>query len=424
MSTENPKPNFAQTASIKGQQSPDKSETRNNRVGKDEMNLVEHPFALLKRSKEKIFELEWEKQHPRTGKTIQSSWRVTGDPELGLPGPTEERLYLVLMELSREQDWPRKINFSRHDVLQQLGLTQTQANYEALHDSFLRLTSVTVDARRSFWKADKQDFASSLQFHILDEVEIIDEPAGRRAKQIPLALSSFSWSRVLHQSFIAGNVRSLHIEFALSLDLPLSARLFRYLDKHRTGDTEAPRHKYEIELHKLCGIHLGMTRAKYPSKLKERLLPALQELRRRQFLLDWAFEPMKSQPGCEKAVFYFANAPVEAPDVPVLPLSASSGGQSAKPGFGSDSGPILSILQSIELGEEESARLDAACDRVFETLGADAKQAIERNAFDALPPYLQNNVRAEGAKLDLIRNRRELVWSRHKAAVREQFDGR
>ena len=77
---------------------------------------------------------------------------------------------------------------------------------------------------------------------------------------------------MLYQSLIAGNLRSFPLEFALALDLPLSARLFRYLDKHRTGDTQNVRNKYEIELHRLCEIHLGMTKAKYASKLKERLV--------------------------------------------------------------------------------------------------------------------------------------------------------
>ena len=77
----------------------------------------------------------------------------------------------------------------------------------------------------------------------------------------------------MQESFAAGNIRSLPIEFALSLELPLAARLFRYLDKHRTGETGTLRHSFEIELHRLCEIHLGMKSAKYPSKLKERLLP-------------------------------------------------------------------------------------------------------------------------------------------------------
>lgn len=73
------------------------------RLGKDEMNLIEHPFGLLKRGDEAELYLEWEKVHPRSGKKFKASWRVMTNEKLGLPGPPEERLYLVLMELSRGQ---------------------------------------------------------------------------------------------------------------------------------------------------------------------------------------------------------------------------------------------------------------------------------------------------------------------------------
>lgn len=390
-----------------------------NRLGKDEMNLVEHPFALLKRTSDSVLELAWEKKHPRTGKILKASWRVTGDPEMGLPGPAEERLYLVLMELSREQNWPRRVIFSRGDLLKRLGINDAKSNYKALHASFLRLKTVTIDAKRSFWKKDIGDFAASLQFDILDEVELIDEPGGRRAGQIPLALSSFTWSRILHESFVAGNVRSLHIEFALSLDLPLAARLFRYLDKHRTGDMENLRYKYEIELHRLCEIHLGMKPTRYASKLKERLLPALNELKARHFLAGWAFEPMKSAPGCEKAVFYFANGVVVTQKAPVLPPVVVPPCEGAKADFA----PLMGVLLPIEMGDNEMVALDAACDRVHDSLDEEEKMAVHARALSTMPEFWKNTQSEPGAQRTLLKNRRADVWARHKAAVYAEMAG-
>jgi len=285
----------------------DKIEKRNSlRLGKDEMNLVEHPFAFLKRPKpgDEIF-LAWEKKHPRTNKIMAASWRVSGDAKLGLPGPVEERLYLVLMELSREQGWPQSVQFSRGDILRRLGLTITKANYASLRQGFERLVGVRINAENSFWNARSSDFSQNVMFALLDEVRINSEMPGARSGQIPLALSSFKWSDVMHEQHLAGNVRSIHIAFALSLDLPLATRLFRYLDKHRFNGEEQ-RAKFEIELHRLCEIHLGMAKVKYVSKLKERLAPAHTELRNRGFLAGVEYEPMKSSPGEEKVVYYFA----------------------------------------------------------------------------------------------------------------------
>ncbi len=380
------------------------------RLGKDEMNLVEHPFALLKRGgSEEPIHLVWDKIHPRTGKTIHAVWRVFTDPSIGLPGPVEERLYLVMMELSREQGWPETVMFSRADILDRLGVTKNASRYAMVREAFLRLKTVTIEARHSFWHAETQDFASSVMFNMVDEVFLVDEEPGRREGQQPLALSSFRWSAILHRSLIAGNIRSLSIEFALSLELPLSARLFRYLDKHRTGDKDANRNKFEIELHRLCEIHLGMARARYASKLKERLLPALEELKVRGFLAGWNYEPMKSAPGEEKAVFFFSNGPLDpsadavTASEAVLTAPSAQNGEAVVPlGFSA-----VDLIVAWDIEDEETR--EAACDAVFEDLTGAEKAVIEEWALAQIPSFLRNNRSTEGARSTIRRYVRSRV---------------
>ena len=406
------------------------------------MNLVEHPFALLKRGdNDSLIFLEWDKTHPRTGKTIRAKWRVSGDPELGLPGPVEERLYLVWMELSREEGFPRKVMFSRYDVLKRLGLTRTAPNYAMLRDAFLRLKTVTIEAKNSFWLARVNDFAASKMFSLIDEVEFVDEEPGQRKGQIPLALSSFVWSDTMFLSLVAGNIRSLNIDFALSLDLPLSARLFRYLDKHRTGGAMNIG-RYEIELHRLCEIHLGMAPAKYPSKLKERLLPALEELKRRGFLTGWGYEEMKSAPGDTKMVFEFSGivpaiargegdaktlaAPAEIPLQSAISGASPGGEPSVSPGATDPPGAQLmtNLTRGIEWAHEqwrdcddEFSRLDLACDAVFEALREEVRAKINARAVAVLPSYLRSHQNTPGARTMLEKERRAIVWSECKDAV-------
>src|SRR4028119_1803453 len=101
------------------------------RTGKDEMNLVEHPFAVLSWGNRRGSEISitWEQKHPRTGRVVHSAWNVTGHPSLGLPGPTDERLYLVLMELTRECGMQQVVSFSRGNLLDRMGLSHSQNNY-------------------------------------------------------------------------------------------------------------------------------------------------------------------------------------------------------------------------------------------------------------------------------------------------------
>jgi len=355
-----------------------------------------------------VIHLEWEEVHPRTGKMVQAEWRVSGDPILGLPGPLEERLYLVLMELSREQGFPQRVIFSRGDILRRLSIADIAQNYATLHDAFLRLKTVTIDAKRSFWNAAAQDFSAHRMSNILDDVEVVDEGAGRRKGQVSLALSSFSWSEVIYSSIVAGNIRSLSIDFALSLDLPLSARLFRYLDKHRTSDRNRNRDRFEIELHRLCEIHLGMTHARYASKLKEQLAPAIQELIQRTFLAGVDYEPMKSQEGAEKVVFYFTGGVLKADEEVVL-CRASRFGPPHSPqtmeGNESVIGQTPTGFSPIDLilawdMEDEEAR-GAACDAVFDALDTLACESIEKTLWDAMPPFLQSNRSLPGARSTL-----------------------
>jgi len=428
-----PKSNVSQTDDTPNQNA-SAQPTPNNavvpfRLGKDEMNLVEHPFALLRRgATDSVIHLEWDKIHPRTGKTVHAEWRVSGDPILGLPGPVEERLYLVLMELSREQGFPQRVIFSRGDILRRLSIADTAQNYATLHDAFLRLKTVTIDAKRSFWNVAAQDFSAHRMFNILDDVEVVDEAAGRRKGQVSLALSSFLWSEVMYSSIVAGNIRSLSIDFALSLELPLSARLFRYLDKHRTGDKDQNRNKFEIELHRLCEIHLGMTRARYASKLKERLAPAFQELKERGFLAEVRYEPMKSQAGAEKVVFYFTNGLLNAEDDVEVAATDSLRIQHHTPhATQSESEEItvapaptgfspIDLILSWDM-EDEEAR-GAACDAVFEELDTATREKIENGLWEVMPPFLQNNRSLPGARSTLARHRRARVLGDYADRVR------
>jgi len=327
-----------------------------------------------------------------------------------------------MMELSREQGFPEQVMFSSGDVLRRLGIADAAKNYAMLHDAFLRLTSVTIDAKNSFWLAQADDFAASVMFGLVDEVKTTEEGGGRRKGQIPLALSSFRWSQTMYSSIVAGNIRSLSIDFALSLDLPLSARLFRYLDKHRTGEKDCNRNKFEIELFRLCEIHLGMTRARYASKLKERLAPAFQELKDREFLADVQFEPMKSQESAEKVVFYFTNGLLNADGEVEMPATISPRTphtiQSeeilvapAPTGFS----PIDLIL-SWDM-EDEEAR-NAACDAVFEELDDATRENIEKGLWEAMPPFLQNNRSLPGARSTMARHRRARVLGEYGNRVR------
>ena len=282
------------------------------RLGKDEMNLIEHPFALLWKQEDpfSIIHAGWTTQHPATGKEVEASWTVTGHPAHGLPFASDERLYLVLMELTREAGFESaQVHFSRYDVLQRLGWVPNVRSYAQLQKGLQRLSTASIHAFNSFYNPRSKNFVNGT-FHLLEEFWVDEQPPGRKGANRPLPLSWFRWSRTMFESFQSGYLRSLDLDFALALSGDIALRLYRYLDKKAYGD----RATFEIELGKLCVGHLGMKPTPYPSKLKERLKGAHDELLERGFLAGIEFAPMKSDPKEQKVRYTFGTQGIRSPE--------------------------------------------------------------------------------------------------------------
>ncbi len=277
------------------------------RAGKDELNLIEHPFASMwdKEAPGAVIYHEWETRHPVTGKTVKASWRVAGDPDMGLPKPSDERVYLVLLELTRESRFQNQIvHFTRYDLIKRLGWSDKLQSYQMLNDAFKRLQSVKIQAENAFWEPRAKSFRN-VGFSIIDNFDILNEKPGRKSKkslQTELPMSYFRWNDVMFSSFQAGYMRTLDLNLALSLKGDIALRLYRYLDKK---SYDGRRH-FEIELETLCERHLGMRAARYPSKHKERLKGAHDELIERGILLSVGYEPMKTKKA-EKVCYVFPS---------------------------------------------------------------------------------------------------------------------
>ena len=291
--------------------------------GRDEMNLAGNPFALLQaasRAGQSLIQYEYDRQLPN-GKIVKASWEVNGHTELGLPGPNEELLYLVLLQLTREiarhGEWPRLVPFSRFDVLKRMGWSHDARTYRTLEDCFKRLASVTISARHSFWNARAKATYEAVSFGLLEAFGIVAEPPGRKG-QNTLPLSWFRWSETLHESFLAGNVRSLALDFMLSLDIPTARRLFRFLDMMRNAH-KPPRREFEIGVMKLRD-RLGMAPYAYPSKIREKLVSGIEELISRGYLSSVDYR--KGNDG-EIAIFKFGDVALRI-DAPPTDTPATS----------------------------------------------------------------------------------------------------
>jgi aryl carrier-like protein len=196
----------------------------------------------------------------------------------------------------------QEVCFTRYDILQRLGWAANQSHYAILQTAFERLKGVVITSQNAFWDAEAQSFVN-VGFNLIDNYRIVAEKAGRKSQQArELPLSYFRWNDVIFKSLRSGYIRSLDLGFALSLSLPLSLRLYRYLDK-KTHDGKT---SFEIELHRLCELHLGMKPSPHNSTLKVRLKDAHQELIDRGFLTGVSYHPMRSKKA-EKVCYSFPS---------------------------------------------------------------------------------------------------------------------
>ncbi|MFN3651799.1 MAG: replication initiator protein A [Armatimonadota bacterium] len=262
------------------------------RIGRDELNLAEFPFALLATRPGKSQEQRLVFQDGA------KEWVVEGSSTYGLPNAVDVQVYVVLMEITKEQGFPAGVYFNRSNIVKRLGWVHSGASYERLILSLDRLVGVTIRTKNAFYDARQRRWTTQEAFHILESYKIADlsQP---NAHQTSLFPSWIRWSQELYANMQAGYIKSLDVDLFLSLRSSISQALYRYLDAKRYDGKPC----YRIGLKKLAFEHLGMSRSYYASDIKRKLRPAHEELIECGFLAGAEYAPMKS--GEEMVVFQF-----------------------------------------------------------------------------------------------------------------------
>ena len=272
------------------------------RIGRDEMNLAEFPFALLAdRAPQGLNTVSFEDQVPgKDGVLVNRVWTVTGGESFGLPLASDEQVYVVLMEVSKEQGFDQRSVFvTRYDLIKRLGWPDKGDSYRRLRAALDRLLGVTIKAEKAFWDKAKQRYVD-VGFHIIDDYALYDETPGRKSSggQEVLPLSFITWNQVIFRSIQAGNIKQLDAAYFFALRHNVSRRLYRYLDKKRYDGKPT----FRIRLKKLAFEKLGMSRSYYPSQIKRELARAHEDLARTGFLSNVRYE--KSPGNSEELVVY------------------------------------------------------------------------------------------------------------------------
>ena len=279
------------------------------RQGKDEMNLAEFPIARLGRNDTRL-SIEYRGQiMDKLGNVIEQRWIVSGNATFGLPTEFADRVLVALMYITSKESLrhtqrdpnpsnmyaldahppvhnrpERRVPFTTYRILRLLGLTLNQRNYAAVEKALQQLVGVTIYSEDAFWDHQLQRRITSKKgFHILEEFWLKtfegDDDTRTEAERQDGITGYVVWGERIWDSFQAGYIKNLDVEFYYALENTLARRLYRFLDKRMHYQQS-----YQIDIFDLAG-RMGMKPYPFASQVARKLRPAFDELIGRGFLL-------------------------------------------------------------------------------------------------------------------------------------------
>ena len=125
--------------------------------GRDEMNLVEFPLALLsERAPEGLLTLEVSDEIEEKGIAIKRQVTVAATEKYGLPTAKDEDVLMGMLQLAKLQNefTSPVVYFTRLQLIKLLGWDNTRWSYERITMALERWRSVTITYRKA-WRDNK-----------------------------------------------------------------------------------------------------------------------------------------------------------------------------------------------------------------------------------------------------------------------------
>jgi hypothetical protein len=239
-------------------------------LGRDELNLAEFPIALLtngtdRKLKTLVFEGEY-------GKLT-----VLGSEKYGLPNAGDSDVIVGLIQLTRQQNGftHPTVTFTKYDLINILRWNHDGQHNRRLNESLRRWCAVTLEYEKGWWD-NSVKCRIDASFHILDSVILFDQETRRniRAQDRIPPPCSFTWNTIFLDSCRADNLKTLDLGVYFSLRSSVSKRAYRVLDKRFYLSST-----WTFPLREFAFGHVGLSRGYTDAKIKEKLKPALEELK-------------------------------------------------------------------------------------------------------------------------------------------------
>ena len=245
---------------------------------KAEGNFEDHPYFTVGNQRASDGIIQYSSTiRTRDGQELRQTWTVRAVQGLGLPGTLDQDVYVALLQLIEqrgevpEDGW---ISFSLYELVQLLNRTHGGRDYRQIKESLDRLSGTIIQSKNAFYRKRTKSYLDDT-FHLLDRVQHSEtsDGSGRRADKTWVRLSDY-----FVESYKANYLKGLDADFYWSLGSSVAKRLYRFVDKKRNNQK-----RWEVDLFSLRD-RIPLSPYKYPSKIREKLAPAHEELKQKGFL--------------------------------------------------------------------------------------------------------------------------------------------
>lgn len=254
---------------------PDTKQSLDLTNGRDELNLAEFPlFALGQQPKDnsKTRRYEHTVHDPARNRTLKRSLEITGSDAYGLPTMRDGDVLMALLLLAKQTSnfTSPTIVFSRYQLVELLGWHQCGASYHRISEALIKWKTVSLLFKDGWWDREHDRWETNA-FSLIDDVTFVDIRRSSRQHELPLC--TVVLSQRFFKSLASGNIKRLNMAEWLSLQLPASKQMYRFLDK-RFYHTK----HLAFDLREFACEHVGLSRNYMASKIKAVLEPAISEL--------------------------------------------------------------------------------------------------------------------------------------------------
>jgi len=377
---------------------------------RSEVNLLNLPFfALWDKDLRRRRKVEFTDVEERDGAKIQILWRVTGDSELGYPGPLDRKVFRAIEHIITSQMPPlenpvRLGSFA--EIAQLLDFKKRKGSYDKwaykrIKESIQRISATRAFSKGTWTRRSKED-GKTIKRYLEDGPFAIyarpffaweELPDGTVADTNYLELGSWYL-----ESLNARYVRPLDFNYYKSFKTNIGPRLYELLGTKFYGwyKGQPPR---RFRYSTLCQL-LPATKQRYLAKAKQMLDPGHEELKQTGFLSAYRWEPLEDEKG-DWMVYYW---PGRRALNEISGKAFKSKGAPAPDLTAEDVGPeTLELFRQVTLPAEVDSQLSYVWSQVLGSLR------------DQLPaPTFHSNL-ADTLLLDLTDGIATVVVSQHTA---------